>query len=181
MNIRTMPRRAGAVAAGVALVAGLAACSSDDGDSGTTETVVETVTETAGETTETATTTTTTESNGTDGGSISTLVFDGDDITAQFPDVRCVQDDDGEFEIDLRSDDRRDHVEIDLDLSGDPFVDGLGVELDGKEWDSTDAQERDATVEVDGDTYRVTGQVEVDDDHPDAGEVADLEVEVSCA
>nr|WP_255805182.1 lipoprotein LpqH [Corynebacterium kalidii] len=118
---------------------------------------------------------------GSGSGSVSTLVFNGNDSAAQFPNVQCRQDDDGELEIELRGDTRGDGVDIDLDLRGEPRVEGLSVDLDRVEWESTDAQEREATVEVDGDTYRVNGQVQIDDDDPNAGGVADLEAEVSCA
>lgn len=190
--MRRIRRRTAAAALGVVMVGALAACGDDNGDTndtadtGTDGATQETVTvteqptdeqtgdQTAGQTEDPAVAT------GADGGSVTTLVFDGTDMAAQFASVSCQMDDDGEMEIDLRADGSNDHVEIDLELNGDARVDGLGVELDGKEWDSTDAQEQDATVEVDGDTYRVNGQVEVDDDHPDAGDVAELEVEVSC-
>ncbi len=193
MNIRTTRRRTAAAALGIAVVGALAACSDDNGgdnasDTTAPETVTETVTTDQGTPSDTTsdnatgTETQTSENNaaGGDGGSVATLVFDGTDLASQFTNVQCREDGSDEFEIDLWNDDRTDHVEVDLDVRDQPRVDGLGVDREGKEWESTDAQERDATVEIDGDTYRVNGQLEVDDDHPDAGDVADLELEVSC-
>lgn len=178
MNVR---RRIAAATLGVTMVGALAACG-DDADA-PPETVTETVTAEPGttEATETTEPAETPDIAGNDGGGVSTVVFDGDDIAAQFPNVRCREDDGDDVKIDLWSDDRTSRIEIDLDVDNGLRVDDIDVDHDGKEWESTDAQEREATVEVDGDTYRVTGQVEVDDDYPDAGDVADLEVEVSCA
>lgn len=193
MNTRTTRRRTAAAALGIAVVGALAACSDDNsGDNASDTAAPETVTETV--TADQDAPSDTTSDNATEsetrspengsaggGGSVATLVFDGSDLASQFTEVQCREDGSDEFEIDLWDDDRTDHVEVDLDVRDQPRVDGLGVDREGKEWESTDAQERDATVEVDGDTYRVNGQLEVDDDHPDAGEVADLELEVSCA
>lgn len=193
MNTRTTRRRTAAAALGIAVVGALAACSDDNsGDNASDTAAPETVTETV--TADQDAPSDTTSDNATEsetrspengsaggGGSVATLVFDGSDLASQFTEVQCREDGSDEFEIDLWNDDRTDHVEVDLDVRDEPRVDGLGVDREGKEWESTDAQERDATVEVDGDTYRVNGQLEVDDDHPDAGEVADLELEVSCA
>lgn len=193
MNTRTTRRRTAAAALGIAVVGALAACSDDNsGDNASDTAAPETVTETV--TADQDAPSDTTSDNATEsetrspengsaggGGSVATLVFDGSDLASQFTEVQCREDGSDEFEIDLWNDDRTDHVEVDLDVRDQPRVDGLGVDREGKEWESTDAQERDATVEVDGDTYRVNGQLEVDDDHPDAGEVADLELEVSCA
>lgn len=193
MNTRTTRRRTAAAALGIAVVGALAACSGDNsGDNASDTAAPETVTETV--TADQDAPSDTTSDNATEsetrspengsaggGGSVATLVFDGSDLASQFTEVQCREDGSDEFEIDLWNDDRTDHVEVDLDVRDQPRVDGLGVDREGKEWESTDAQERDATVEVDGDTYRVNGQLEVDDDHPDAGEVADLELEVSCA
>lgn len=192
MNTSTTRRRTAVAALGIAVAGALTACgdSGDSGDGGDggdgtaageapTATVTETVTADPGapETTSGRPT-----QDGTAGGvGVTSLVFDGADLASQFTDVQCRQDGADEFEIDLWTGDRADHVEVDLDLRDQPRVDGLGVDREGKEWESTDTQERDATVQVDGDTYRVTGQLEVDDDHPDAGDVADLELEVSCA
>ncbi|MGN0096511.1 MAG: lipoprotein LpqH [Corynebacterium sp.] len=193
MNIRTTRRRTAAAALGIAVVGALAACGDDNSDENASDTAApETVTETV--TADQGAPSDTTSDNATEsetrspengsaggGGSVATLVFDGSDLASQFTEVQCRQDGTDEFEIDLWNDDRTDHVEVDLDIRDAPRVDGLGVDREGKEWESTDTQERDATVEVDGDTYRVNGQLEVDDDHPDAGDVADLELEVSCA
>lgn len=193
MNTRTTRRRTAAAALGIAVVGALAACSDDNsGDNASDTAAPETVTETV--TADQDAPSDTTSDNATEsetrspengsaggGGSVATLVFDGSDLASQFTEVQCREDGSDEFEIDLWNDDRTDHVEVDLDVRDEPRVDGLGVDREGKEWESTDAQERDATVEVDGDTYRVNGQLEVDDDHPDAGEVVDLELEVSCA
>ncbi|MCJ7857406.1 lipoprotein LpqH [Corynebacterium kalidii] len=190
MNIAQTRRRAVAVAMGIAVVGALAACSDDSNDASDDTAAPETVTETvtAGQDADQMTsqndpaqTTGAAPAQGSGSGSVSTLVFNGNDSAAQFPNVQCRQDDDGELEIELRGDTRGDGVDIDLDLRGEPRVEGLSVDLDRVEWESTDAQEREATVEVDGDTYRVNGQVQIDDDDPNAGGVADLEAEVSCA
>lgn len=185
------------------MVVALAACGDDSDDATETVTVTQGADEGAGQDSGSGSQAETSPTEGGDstgdsgnatggdgsvqGGSVNSLVFEGTDIATQFSDVQCRADDGndpddaGEFEIDLRGENRGDQVEIDLNTDGDAIVEGLSVELEGKEWDSNDRQERDATVEVDGDTYRVSGEVEVDDDHPDAGEVAELEVEVSCA
>lgn len=193
MNIRTTRRRTAAAALGIAVVGALTACSDGNGgdnasDTAAPETVTETVTaeqdapsDTTSDSATESETRSSENSSAGGGGSVATLVFDGTDLASQFTEVQCREDGSDEFEIDLWNDDRTDHVEVDLDVRDQPRVDGLGVDREGKEWESTDAQERDATVEVDGDTYRVNGQLEVDDDHPDAGDVADLELEVSCA
>ncbi|MEJ6550912.1 lipoprotein LpqH [Corynebacterium sp. USCH3] len=192
MNITTIRRRTAVAAVGIVAAGALVACSDGDGgdtatDTAAQETVTETVTAEPSTSTESSTADTTTSSAPTSGssaggdGSVATLMFDGEDVASQFTEVQCREDGADEYEIDLWNEERTDHVEIDLDVRDAPRVDGLGVDRGGKEWESTDAQERDATVEVDGDTYRVNGQLEVDDDHPDAGDVADLEVEVSCA
>ncbi|OLT55805.1 hypothetical protein BJF89_13495 [Corynebacterium sp. CNJ-954] len=193
MNIRTTRRRTAAAALGIAVVGALAACGDDNSDENASDTAApETVTETVTADQGAPSDTTSDNATGSEtrspengsaggGGSVATLVFDGSDLASQFTEVQCRQDGTDEFEIDLWNDDRTDHVEVDLDIRDAPRVDGLGVDREGKEWEPTDTQERDATVEVDGDTYRVNGQLEVDDDHPDAGDVADLELEVSCA
>jgi hypothetical protein len=184
VNIAHTRRRAVAVAMGIAVVGALAACGDDSNDASNGTAAPETVTETVTADApppqdDQPQTTSAAPAQGS--GSVSTLVFNGNDSAAQFPDVQCRQDDDGELEIELRGETRGDGVDIDLDLRSEPRVEGLSVDLDRTEWESTDAQEREATVEVDGDTYRVNGQVQIDDDDPNAGEVADLEVEVSCA
>ncbi|MGP9723692.1 lipoprotein LpqH [Corynebacterium sp. AOP40-9SA-29] len=193
MNISDTRRRVVALALGTCMVGALAACGDDNDNGGdssgdaaggdATVTVTETSDAGAGTSADASGTSEPGSGSGTgsgNGGSVTSLVFDGTDMASQFIEVQCRQDGSDEFEIDLRNDDATSHVEVDLDTRDTPRVDGLGVEMEGKEWESTDAQEADATVEVDGDTYRVSGQVEVDDDHPDAGDVAELELEVSC-
>ena len=204
MSIRMNHRRTAAAAMGITMIAALAACS-DDGDDDAQETV--TFTETAapdsdsgsaGDSTDSADSSegaSSSESNsggsgsnggGTTGGSVESLEFNNDDVASQFTNVQCQADDDGdpddagEYSISLL-DDNRNEIELDLNTEGDPIVEGLSVEIDGKEWDGNDRQERDATVEVNGDTYTVSGQVEVDDDDPDAGQTADLKAEVNCS
>ncbi|MGP9760296.1 lipoprotein LpqH [Corynebacterium sp. AOP12-C2-36] len=190
MNISDTRRRVVALALGTCMVGALAACGDDnDSDSGgdatggdATVTVTETSDAGAGaDASGTSEPGSGSGSGSAGGGSVASLVFDGTDMASDFSDVQCRQDGADEFEIDLRNADATSHVEVDLDTRGTPRVDGLGVEMEGKEWESTDAREAEATVEVDGDTYRVRGELEVDDDHPDAGDVAELELEVSCA
>lgn len=162
------------LALAAALIAGtaLTACQDDSNDNQATNAAQPPVTETVTES-QAAPNTSEQPSGSQDPNAEVTL--DGREVSLNQATARCSWgEDDGQpqldFDIDANSND--DGLDVEIVLTDPLRLDDLNLDEGPDEWEAEDHHRRDATVEVEGDRYTVTSQVEHDDNHRTAELVA---------
>lgn len=170
-----------AAVAAPALLLGVAAC----GDSG--EETVNNATEQAGDAASSATekagdavdsakadesTSTTAAADENSDLSQPKILLDGKPVDGEFAPVKVKRTtDDGQQELKYEAGDGATELEVEI-LEGDnPTLDGLSLKVDGKEWETSDQQERDAKVVKTGDRYVVSTEVHEDDNEQNTASV----------
>ncbi|MDO4927823.1 MAG: hypothetical protein Q3976_01965 [Corynebacterium sp.] len=153
---------------------GLAACSSDD--SSTAESTTETVTSVS-TVTDTATTSTATDSATQGQATIETIELDGAavDTASLGPLEYKINSDGGVREIDIdETDTATADFDVDLELRNDAWIlDDFSVEIDSTDWETSDAEEAAAVVEVSEDesTVRIETEVHNDDNEQETASI----------
>lgn len=105
------------------------------------------------------------------------LEVDGRALPTDLPQVSCqLESDDGHRQIEFEAEDDAADIEVEIVLSDPPRIDDIEIETADAEWEATDADRANGTVEIDGDRYRVTGPVTSDDDD----RVVDAVIEFRC-
>lgn len=151
-----------AAVAAPALLLGVAAC----GDSG--EETVNNATEQAGDTVDSAkadeSTSTTDAADENSDLSQPEILLDGKPVDGEFAPVKVERStDDGQQELKYEAGDGATELEVEIIEGDNPTLDELSLKADGKEWETSDQQERDAKVVKTGDRYVVSTEVHEDD------------------
>ncbi|MFD4365878.1 lipoprotein LpqH [Rhodococcus sp. NPDC058521] len=167
-----------ALAAGL-LILGASACSSDESDT-RADSDAQPPSTTMGGGSVTPGPDTETSSAAPAPGSAPTVKLDGQPVDATFDPARCKwETDEGhpQLEFDAGSDSTGGDLEVEIVMSDPPRLDDFTLETGGTEWEANTENRQNATITIDGDSYRVVSQVSEDN----GTRTAELEASFTCA
>lgn len=92
------------------------------------------------------------------------ILLDGKPVDGESTPVKVEREtDDGKQELKYGAGDGATELDVEIIEGDNPILDGLSLSVDGKEWETSDQQERDAKVVKTGDRYVVSTEVHEDD------------------
>lgn len=107
------------------------------------------------------------------------ILLDGNPVEGDFTPVKIKHEtDDGQKELKYEAGKNDTELEVEIIEGDEPMLSGLSLKSGGKEWETSDMQEREAKVVKSGDKYTVTTDVHEDDNEQNT---ASVEVTFSAA